>query len=377
MAATIGIWNTSATKAFDYTLVPHHEEEYFDLFLDENAFEKCKKVKLKPSVSVNPEIFAWFVALSFSDDEVDIDSSCCDTSSGYVICLLQEFFKSFSSLDIDSCRHLYENILKIDFRKFYMYKINWLLDELLNFGDIFKRAFLDTSPLSFTSQQTYEKWWDQPLTIRKNLDEIKEKCDLNSFDEIKLLAPLKDLYLRIDKGLGQWAGLTSLQKLEASAGYFMALAEYWLNANNMQMSLLCIHRCVDCVLILMAYQDGQIHIRSGKMKDNENKYVEFKKNFNKLYYGGKRAFSGAERRFILDLNDCRNYLRETHGFRVVSQSEVTNFTEKANAFLANLQPDIRAYSFKERFTLNFHLPLKLIFDVESGIDSFLDGSIIR
>ena len=322
MTVTIGLWDTSATKAFDYTLVTHQEEEYFDLFLDENTFESCTKIKLKPSVSKNPEIFVWLVALSLSESEVEIDSSCCDSSSGYIICLLQEFLTSFSYLDINSCGRLYKDFLKIDFKSFYMYKINWLLGELLNFGNIFRRAFLETSPLQFANLQAYEKWWEQPLIIRRNLDQIKEKCDLNSFNEIALLTPLNDLYLRIDKGLGQWAGLISLQKLEASSGYFIALAEYWLNANNMQMSLLCTHRCIDCVLMLMAYQDGQIHIRSGEMKDDENEFVKFKKNFNKLYHGGRRAFSRAERRFILDLNDCRNYLRETHGFRVVSRSEV-------------------------------------------------------
>lgn len=375
MAATIGIWDASMTQAFDYTLVTHHEDEYFDLFLDENTFENCKKIKLKSSVSKNPEIFVWLVALSLSEDEVEIDPKCCDSSSGYVVSLLKEFFRSFSSLDINTCSQLYADFLKIDFKKFYMYKINWLLEELLNFGIIFKRAFLETSPLQFTDQETYKKWWDQPLVIRQNLNEIREKCDLNSFSKIELLTPLNDLYLRVDKGLRQWAGLMNLQKLEASSGYFLALAEYWLETDNMQMSLLCIHRCIDCVLMLMAYQDGHIHIlQSGEMRNNENEFVKFKDNFNKLYYGGRRAFTQAEKRFILDLNDCRNHLRETHGFRVVSKSEVTHFFEKSRTFLANLQPDIKSQSFKERFSLNFHLPLKLIFEVESGVDSFLDIS---
>jgi hypothetical protein len=374
MAKDIGIWDDATIKTYSYTLVPHEKEDFFDYVISEQSIKDCKKIRLKPSVKKNPEIFFWYLALTRPEYEIEINQNFYDSSSGYIVSLLGEFFEAFQKLDVISCYRLTECFSSIDFKNFYIFRIEWLIDELLNYATIFREAFIETSPMTFLTQNSYKEWWNQDLGIRKSLSRTEKQCSLDKFSEIDLLKPLAQLYYQIDKGLGQWGARRGLDKLEAASGYFMALAEYWLKAGQPQISLLCIHRSIDCVLLLMGHQDGQVFATSNGLINDDGDLVRFIDNFYKLYNGSKRNFSSSERSLILDLNDCRNYLRETHGFRVVSRSEVCSLFAKSVTFLQNLQPDIKSFSYKEKFKLDFTLPLKLIFEVESDVGSYIDIS---
>lgn len=375
MGKSIGIWNESVTQVFDYTLVAHEEYEYFEVFLEDNSVSECQKFKLKPSVSKNPEIFAWYIALklSSSHSDLEIDLRCHDCSSGYLISLLGQFFQAFHLLDISRCNKIVSDLSKVNFQNFYMYRIKWLLDELLNYAGILREAFLETSPIDFLTQDSYKQWWNQSLTIRQVFNQMEERCDLEGLNDINALKPLVDTYKRVDKGLGQWAALRGLEKLEAASGYFLALGEFWLTFNNFQMALLCVHRSIDCALLLIGHRERQVFPTTNGLIDDNQKHVKFTSVFWSLHDRSSRVFSDSERRFILDLNDCRNYLRETHGFRVVKKNEVENFILSSHSFLQGLQPDVKAYSYREKFKFNPEIAMGIIFDIEIDIESYMEA----
>lgn len=374
MGKSIGIWNESVTQAFDYTLVAHEEYEYLEVFLEDNFVGECKKFKLKPSVSKNPEIFAWYIAskLSNSNFDFEIDLRCQDCSSGYLISLLGEFFQAFHFLDVDRCNRISEELSRVDFKNFYMYRIKWLLDEMLNYTAVFREAFLETSPMNFLTQDNYKQWWNQPLIIRQVFNQLKERCDLEDLENINALKPLVDTYRKVDKGLGQWTALRGLEKLEAASGYFLALGEFWLTYGNPQMALLCVHRSIDCALLLIGHRERQVFPTANGLIDDDQNHISFTSVFWSLYKRSGRVFSDSERRFILDLNDCRNYLRETHGFRVVQKNEVEQFILSSLSFLQSLQPDVKAYSYRDKFRFNNQISMDIIFDVEIDIESYVE-----
>ena len=375
MGKSIGIWNESVTQVFDYTLVAHEEYEYFQIFLEDNLVSECQKFKLKPSVGKNPEIFAWYIALKLSDSnsDLEIDPRCYDCSSGYLISLLDQFFQAFYLLDISRCNKIISVLSKVNFQNFYMYRIKWLLDEMLSYVGIFREAFLETSPIDFLTQDSYKQWWDQPLIIRQVFNQMQERCDLDGLGDINVLKPLVDAYKRVDKGLGQWAALRGLEKLEAASGYFLALGEFWLTFKNFQMALLCIHRSIDCALLLIGHRERQVFSNANGLIDDNNKRVNFTSVFWSLHDRSSRIFSSSERRFILDLNECRNYLRETHGFRVVNKSEVENFISSSYSFLQGLQPDVKAYSYRDKFKFDPGISMDVIFDIEIDIESYMEA----
>lgn len=375
MGKSIGIWNDSVTQVFDYTLVAHEEYEYFDVFLEDTSVNDFQKFKLKPSVSKNPEIFAWYIAfkLSSSNFDLEIDSRCKDCSSGYLITLLGQFFQAFHLLDVNNCSRILNDLSGIDFQNFYMYRIKWLLDEMLNYAAVFREAFVETSPIVFLTQESYKQWWNQPLVIRQAFNKMEERCDLEGLEDINALKPLVDTYKRVDKGLGQWAASRGLEKLEAASGYFLALGEFWLTCNNFQMALLCVHRSIDCALLLMGHRESQVFPTTNGLIDDNQDRINFTSVFWSLYKRSSRFFSDSERRFILDLNDCRNYLRETHGFRVVKKNEIEEFILSSHSFLQGLQPDIKAYSYRDKFKFNLGIAIDVIFDIEIDIESYMEA----
>jgi hypothetical protein len=374
MGKTIGIWNESVNQAFDYTLVAHEEYEYLEVFLDDNSVGDCQKLKLKPSVSKNPEIFAWYIAskLSNSNSDIEIDTGCQNCLSGYLISLLSQFFQAFHIFDTNCCNKIVGDLSKVDFHDFYMYRTKWLLDEMLNYAAVFQEAFLETSPMNFLNQDSYRQWWNQPLIIRQVFNQLETRCDLVAMEGINVLRPLADTYKRIDRGLGQWAALRGLEKLEAASGYFLALGEFWLTYGNFQMALLCVHRSIDCALLLIGHRERKVFPTVNGLIDDSQNHVSFTSVFWSLYRTSSRVFSNSERSFILDLNDCRNYLRETHGFRVVQKNEVEQFILSSHSFLKSLQPDIKAYSYRDKFRLDHEISMDIIFDVEIDIESYIE-----
>lgn len=374
MGKSIGIWNESVNQAFDYTLVAHEEYEYLEVFLDDNSVGDCKKFKLKPSVRKNPEIFAWYIAskLSNSNFDIEIDPGCQDCSSGYLISLLGQFFQAFHIFDINCCNKIVSDLSKVNLHDFYMYRTKWLLDEMLNYAAVFQEAFLETSPMNFLTQDSYRQWWNQSLIIRQVFNQLEARCDLVSMESINVLRPLVDNYKRVDRGLGQWAALRGLEKLEAASGYFLALGEFWLTYGNFQIALLCVHRSIDCALLLIGHRERQVFPTAKGLIDDSQNHVSFTSVFWSLYRTSSRVFSDSERSFILDLNDCRNYLRETHGFRVVKKNEVEQFILSSHSFLKSLQPDIRAYSYRDKFRLDHQISMDIIFDVEIDIESYVE-----
>jgi hypothetical protein len=372
MGKRIGFWSLDKDSIFDYTLVTHESYEYYELFLEENLAKEYVSFKLRPSVKLNPEIFAWYLAISRIEEEFELDADCCNSSSGHLVSLLREFIQAFNNLNIETCQRLQTVFSRISFQNHYLYRTEWLLSELVSYSSIIREAFLETSPLDFSSTLSYNLWWNQPIRIQQCLNQFGIKCDLNLLGEIQTLQPLIDLQKRITKASGQWAALRGLEKLEAASGYFLALAEYWFKVKSYQTSLMYIHRSIDCALLLLGYRENQVIATPRGLKNDQNQFVKYSSTFKSLNQRTDRVFSLSEKNFIEGLNECRNHLRETHGFRVVTCQEVDSFLISACNFLQNLQPEVKSYSYKERFNINLQLPLKLIFEIESEIESYLE-----
>ncbi len=370
MGKRIGFWDTSTCSIFDYTLVTHENYEYYQLFLEENSIENCTTFKLKPSVKKNPEIFAWYLAVT-QEEDFELDSSCCNSSSSHLICLLKEFLQGFNNLDIDTCKRLREVFSRIDFQNHYMYRTEWLLDELISYMSVLREAFLETSPFDFVKREDFYSWWNQPLRIQQCLNKFQTNCDLEQLKSIQSLQPLLDLNKRLAKGLGQWLASRGLEKLEAASGYFLSLAEYWLKVENYQASLLYVHRSVECILILLGYRERVVIVTSEGLRDDGYERISYSSIFKALIERTARIFSPSEQRFIIELNECRNLLREIHGFRVVKRPEVSQFLNSCCTFLKSLQPDVKAYSYKEKFNIDLQIHPKLFFEVELGIESYI------
>lgn len=374
MGKRVGIWGISTTEIFDYTVVTHEDYEYYEVFKADCVEQTGKVFKLKPSVKKNPEIFAWYLAWA-SGDEFEFAPDFCDSSAGHLIFLLQEFVQAFNRLDVEVCRRVKHSCAQTKLQNYYLYRVEKLLDELTTYADILQTIFVNSAPIELKSQSDYETWWRQPLVIQQNVRQFSSRCDMEFLDEITLLKPLVDFYNRFKRGASQWAALRGLEGLEGASGYFLALANYWFKAENYQASLLLIHRSIDCLLTLIGYRERLINSTSSQLRysDSTNDYVTFSGTFKRLTQGGNSIFDTADKRFIRELNLCRNYLRETHGFRVVTRGEVCNFLVAADRLLMNLMPDIKSHSYKEKFSFDFQIPLKLIFEVEVDIDSYIDS----
>lgn len=373
MGKRVGIWDTSTTVIFDYTVVRHEDYEYYEVFKSDFIEPQGKVFKLKPSVKRNPEIFAWYLTCA-DGGEFEFDSNCCDSAAGHLIFLLQEFMQAFNRLDVEVCQRVRQSCSRTKLQNYYLYRVEPLLDELTTYADILRLAFLNSAPIDLKSQTDYETWWRQPLIIQQRINQFSAQCDLNFLEQINSLKPLVDFHNRLKKGAGQWAALRGLEGLEGASGYLLALAHYWFRSGNYQASLLLIHRSVDCVLTLLAYRGRLVNptVSHLQYSDNTNDLVSFYNTFKRLTRGGNNAFDEADKRFIQKLNLCRNYLRETHGFRVVRKEEVHDSLISADRLLSNLTPDVKSYSYKEKFSFDFQIPLKLIFEVEVDIDSYID-----
>jgi hypothetical protein len=370
MGKRIGFWTVDRSSMHDYTLVSHENYDYFLMFLEDNKIENCVSFKLTANVTRNPEIFAWYLTTQVQE-EPELDFNCCNSQSGHLICLLKEFIQAFNNLDLETCQRLQKVFSSITFQDHYLFRTEWILGELINFLSVLREALLEISPFDCNSQLSYRLWWNQPLQAKRLSQKFQMSCDLSALEKIQTLQPLTNLYKNVTKALGQWDALRGLEKLEAASGYFLSLAEYWFKIKHYQVSLLCIHRSIDCALLLLGYREQQIFATSDGLRDDQGKYVTYASTFQALKQRSNIVFDPSENKFISNLNDCRNYLRETHGFRVVNSQEVSSFLTSACNLLKNLQPEVRAYSYKEKFNIDLKIPLRLIFEIELAIDSYM------
>lgn len=374
MGKRVGLWDISNPKHFDYMLVQHSDYEYYQLFRDEKSFKNCHIFKLKPTVKVNSEIFVWYLALVIAEDEqLEIEPACQDSSSGYLISIVQEFFEAFNKLDLDACRRIQYVCSQIKFKNYYVYRTNWLLEQLTCYVSVLRQFFLDLAPVNFVNQQDYQTWWDCAVVAQRCLTQFETLCDLNLLQDIKALAPLLTLRQKLIRGVNQWAAQRGVERFEAGAGYFLALAFYWFKVQNYQASLLLLHRSMDCILQLLGHRDGWIIPTTTGLRYDT--HTGERVSFNETLIRLSLSFSAWEIKFLKNLNYHRNYLRETHGFRMVQKNEVHDFLVDAEKFMNNLLPDVRSISFKEKFLIDLQVSLKLIFEAETEVENYLEKLI--
>lgn len=371
MGKRIGIWDESVNPVFEFAVVSHENYEYFEFCDSENLIEGHERVfKLKESVKKNPEVFAWYIANN-SSSNLEVDIKCCDSASGYLIHLFQEFFHSLNELNIERCKQLKQFLSKIDFRSYYLYRASWLLDELLEYAKILQEAFLRSSPISFVTESDYRFWWNQPLSIQRCLEDFDRNCSLESLQDISSLKSLIDLKERLASGLSKWSNLRSLERLEAASGYFLALAEYYFKIKNYQMCVLYAHRSMDCVLGLLGYRENLILATRGGLSDDRGNRISYSSTLKALDERSNVIFSSSEISFLKKINTCRNYLLEVHGFRVVGRQEAYEFLAASRNYLRSLDPEVKSHEYRVEFDIRLKLPLKAIFEVERGFDSYI------
>lgn len=371
MGKRVGLWDISNPQHFDYVLVQYSDYECYQLFQEEKPFRDCHVFKLRSTVKENSEIFVWYLTLVIAENEkLEIEPACQDSSSGYLISILREFFEAFNKLDLDACRRLQHVCSQIKFKNYYVYRTNWLLEQLTCYVSVLREFFLDLAPVNFVSQQDYQTWWDCALVAQRCLTQLETICDLNSLQDIKALAPLLNLRQKLIRGVNQWAAQRGIERFEAGAGYFLALAFYWFKVQNYQASLLLIHRSMDCVIHLLGHRYGWIIPTTTGLRYDT--HTGERVSFNETLIRLNLSFNSWEKKFLQKLNYYRNYLRETHGFRIVQQREVHDFLVDAEKFMSSLSPDVKSISFKEKFLIDLQIPLKLIFEAEIEVENYLE-----
>ncbi len=295
-----------------------------------------------------------------------------DSASGHLITLLQEFLQAFNNLDVECCKRIQKGLLDINLANYYLYRTKWLIDELTTFSEILQEFFINTSPLALETELDFKLWWQRPLAIQGFLDRFQSSCDLENIRSRETLECISNIYNNFSEGLEEWSHMRGLEKLEAASGYFLVLAEYWFRRKNYQLSLLCTHRSVDCVLHLIGAREGVVipDTNERKLLDDRRRETSYYKIFKALTVRRNRSF-GVSTDFIEKINKCRNGLREVHGFRVVSRQEVYEYIEKCNFFLKNLAPEVNSSLYKDKFDIHLNLPLKAIFEIEQEMDSYI------
>jgi hypothetical protein len=81
-------------------------------------------------------------------------------------------------------------------------------------------------------------------------------------------------------------------------------------------------------------------------------------------------FRETDRFDISKLNRCRNQLRETHGFRVVTRQEANSFLVLAERLIKTIGSDLETRNYAQRFSLDLNLSVQKLFSVESELDSY-------
>lgn len=375
MGKRIGIWDNDTLEFYEYTLVRDEDMEYFSLFYEESNIDGIRFLKLKKTVKRNPEIFALYLAESKFQD-IEVDSSCYNSASGYCLSLMKEFIDSFNKLEINKCISLYETLSKIDFSSYYIYRIKNTLDFLIVYASFIRDTLLDILPFDLRSKQDFDLWWDGNLILSKKFIDFDSARNFDYISELDSLSFLKDKYEQFKKAVKSWSSKRGIENFEVTSGYFQALSAYYFRVENYQASILLSHRSIELLLEFTAYRNSLLRpTTTGLLLETptgESDNVNLWSTFKVLWSNPETRilFRDTDKDGVSKLNRCRNQLRETHGFRVVTRQEADNFLALVERLIKTVGSDLETRSYAQRFSLDLNLNIQNLFSVESELDSY-------
>jgi hypothetical protein len=372
----IRIWDGSRIERGEFLLIQDKDFDYFELAIQESedsVGETITAFKLQPSVVKNQEIFTWYIAGTISADLKCYPSGdCLNSEAGHLFANLQEFIEGFNVLNWMACERIYKHLSRVEFKNFYLYRTQWLLEQLYLFSKHVGMFFISSSPFLFADQESYNTWWEQPIVLLNNIQKLEADVDFNNLNKSEVLLPISLFKDGLIKIVGQWNGRRGIERFEIASGYFLALAHYCFACHDYSIAVLMTHRAVDCMLQLLAYRNGIVTpIRDGLKYADDDKIVSMINSYKKIAYGRVYIFRQSLDQFIRELNYTRNNLRETHGFFVPSRGKTILFLQKADELAKDFIVDIKTYPIKEKLVFNFDFSLNLIFQVESEISSYV------
>lgn len=374
----IGHWEIDHNHKINHVLVNDSNRDYLSIHLNDVDWIPTEVYYLKPSVKKNEHIFAWYVQMVILGDvNVPIHNRTRDTDSGRIIELLETFLNAFNNLDIETCSSISSRCSEIDFSQFYLYKTQWLLEQLTGCVKIFRTVLINESifnPLPVDCKS----WWEQKFIMKDRLDKSRNLIDFDSFKNLSSLQEIIGVFENLITISSTWSGYHNKVELHheiASASLF-ALANHWLRTKNIILTVLSIHRGLDLLMISLAIRNGWIiPTNSGLQYDESRNYVSFNETLKLLFRNN--LISSDDKKFIAEVNEIRNHLREIHGFYVVDSQKAEKVMARLERFLQNLSRSSisKAWSMKEKFNFTPRLDLRIFFDIESGIGSYLSTAI--
>ena len=373
MEKALGNWVLEHGQAFDHVLVTQENFEMLKMYMEDTNWQPSQIYLLRSNVIQNESIFAWCVQKTIlKDPSVIIHASTHDTDAGRLMNLLENFLCAFKQLNIERCNSIVSFCSSIDFSNFYLYKTQWLLEQLTSFASAIRTTLIDKAPVSFSSISC-KTWWDQPLEIKSSLENFRSSIDLERLKEIDSLQHLADTFERILRVAGEWGGYQNkAERHEPASGCLLALSTHWFVNNQLSLTILSAHRGIDLLLQFLALKDGLLTPTvQGLVYDSMGRErASFFETFQLLDQRNK--FTPSEAKLIRRLNDIRNHLREIHGFYVTNKAEVKQIMDGVEQLLRRLVPETRVWAIREKFDLALDLDLSIFFDVEVAFDSYLE-----
>ena len=372
----IGHWEIDYNHKIDYIVVNDGDRDYLNLHLSDVDWIPKEIYYTKPSVRKNEHMFAWYIQIVvLGDTRIPIHQSTRDTDSGRIIQLLETFLNAFHNLDVETCSSISSTCNEIDFSQFYLYRTQWLLKQLTDFVKIL-RDVLTSESLFNPLPVNCKTWWDQKFILKDRLDRSRNLIDFEALENVSSIREMIGVFNDLLKISSTWSGYHN--KVEshheiASASLF-ALANHWLRNKNAILTMLSIHRGIDLLMISLALRSGLIVPTNSGLQYEENRsYVSFKETLKLLSNSNSNLISSDDKKFIEKVNEIRNHLREIHGFYVVNLQEVERIMDKLEIFLRNLSRSSisQVWSMREKFDFTPCLGLRIFFDIENGIDSYL------
>lgn len=373
----IGHWEIEHDHKINYILVKDGDRDYLDIHLNDVNWMPTEVYYLKPSVRKNEHIFAWYVQMVvLGDANIPIHQRTRDTDSGRIIQLLETFLYAFHTLDIEACISISNRCSEIDFSQFYLYKTQWLMGQLTDFVKIV-RSELTNELLFKPLPANCNTWWDQPFVMKDRLERSRRLIDFEALSEVNSLQKITGVFDNLVKISSTWSGYrNNLNRVElhheTAASSLFALANHWFRTKNATLTTLSVHRGIDLLMIALALRAGLIIPTTRGLKyDETSKYVSFNETLKLLF--NNSVLSSDDKKFIERVNEVRNHLREIHGFYVPDSQDVEKIMIKLDKFLKSLSisSTSQVWSMREKFDFALCLDLRIFFDIENGVDSYL------